>query len=157
MSLNREQIEQCIPHRPPFLWLDEIVEITSAGITARKFLDPQLDVFAGHYPNFPVLPGVLQCEMAFQAAAVFIAKTETMAEGQIPVVTRLNNTKFRHMIGPGETVDIEVELTDRLSNAFFLAGRISSGGRTATRLEFACAITAADRSRSSADDGTDRS
>jgi 3-hydroxyacyl-[acyl-carrier-protein] dehydratase len=157
MSLNREQIEQCIPHRAPFLWLDEIVEITSVRLTARKFLDPQLDVFAGHYPDFPVLPGVLQCEMAFQAAAVFIAKTESMVEGQIPVVTRLNNTKFRHMIGPGEMVDIEVELTDRLANAFFLAGKISAGGRTATRLEFACAITAAGSSRSSNGDGTARS
>jgi len=141
--LNREEIQQCIPHRPPFLWIDEVVEISEKRIRARKFLDPDLDVFAGHYPDYPVFPGVLQCEAAFQAAAIFISKTEPPEEGQVPVVTRLSNTKFRRMVRPGETLDIEVELTERLANAYFLTGKVSVDGQTATRLEFACAATPA--------------
>lgn len=142
--MNQEEIQKCIPHRPPFLWLDEVTEITDSRIHARKYLDPELDVFAGHYPDYPVLPGVLQCEAAFQAAAVLISKLDAVADGQVPVATRLTNTKFRRMVRPGETLDIEVELTERLANAFYLTGKVSVDGQTATRLEFACAATDAE-------------
>ena len=139
--MKQADIEQVIPHRPPFLWLDEVVELTETRIHARKHVSPDLDVFQGHYPNYPVLPGVLQCEAAFQAAAVLISNLNTVSAGRIPVVTRLNNTKFRRMVRPGDTLDIEVELTETLSNAFFLTGRIAVAGHTATRLEFVCAAT----------------
>jgi 3-hydroxyacyl-[acyl-carrier-protein] dehydratase len=137
--LNRDEIQQLIPHRPPFLWIDEIVEIGDGRIHARKRLDPGLDVFTGHYPGRPVLPGVLQCEAAFQAGAVLIARLETIEEGRVPVVTRVNNVRFRRMVRPGETLDIEVELTERLGGAWFLTGKVSVAGQVAARLEFACA------------------
>ncbi|MCA9072550.1 MAG: beta-hydroxyacyl-ACP dehydratase [Planctomycetaceae bacterium] len=139
--MNREDIQALIPHRPPFLWLDEVVEIDDQSIKARKFLDPQLPVFQGHYPDFPVMPGVLQCEACFQAAAVLIAKSHPVEEGQVPVVTRQNNTRFRRLVRPGETLDIEVSITEKLSNAFFLTGKVSVEGQTSVRLEFACTAT----------------
>lgn len=139
--MNIDEIQQLIPHRPPFLWLDEVVEITADSIHARKYLDPLLPVFEGHYPNFPVLPGVLQCEACFQAGAVLIAKSHPVAPGQVPVVTRQNNTRFRRLVRPGETLDIEVTLTEKLANAFFLSGKVSVGGQTSVRLDFACATT----------------
>ena len=85
--MTRDDIQQLIPHRDPFLWLDEIVELTETRIHARKFLAPDLPVFTGHYPSFPVFPGVLQLEAAMQAGAVLIAKTATMAPGKVPVAT----------------------------------------------------------------------
>ncbi|VAX41753.1 3-hydroxyacyl-[acyl-carrier-protein] dehydratase, FabZ form [hydrothermal vent metagenome] len=138
--MNIEEIKKCIPHRFPFLWLDEVIELTAEKIHAMKFLSPELDVFAGHYPGQPIFPGVLQCEAAFQAGAVLIAKQHLVEEGKVPVVTRLNNTKFRNILRPGETLDIEVTLTEKIANAFFLTGKISSNGKVATRLEFACAL-----------------
>ena len=86
-----------------------------------------------------MLPGVLQCEMCFQAAAVLIAQKVPVEDGEVPVATRLNNTKFRRLVRPGETLDIKVEITERLSNAFFLKGVVSVEGQTSTRCEFACA------------------
>ena len=143
--MDRDAIQQCIPHRPPFLWIDEVVEISDDRIHARKYLDPDLDVFSGHYPDFPVLPGVLQCEAAFQASAILISKIAELSDDLVPVVTRLNNTKFRRMVRPGETLDIEVQLTEKLSNAFFLTGKVSVDGEMATRLEFACATAVIER------------
>lgn len=137
--MTRDEIQQLIPHRPPFLWLDEVVEATDRRVHARKFIDPSLEVFQGHYPGFAVLPGVLQCEAAFQAGALLIARVGTMAPGHVPVVTRLNNTQFRRLVRPGETIDIEVELTETLANAFFLTGKVSVDGKVSTRLEFAVA------------------
>ena len=137
--VNRQEIEACIPHRDPFLWIDEVVEISDQRIVARKHVPADLDVFTGHYPHFPVLPGVLQCEAAFQAGAILIARLGVVGDGKVPVVTRLNNTKFRNMVRPGDTLDIEAELTEQLANAFFLTAKVSVVGKTTVRLEFACA------------------
>lgn len=136
--MDRAAIQDCIPHRAPFLWLDEVVEISESGIHARKHVPTDLDVFRGHYPGTPILPGVLICESAFQAAAVLISRIAPVQEGHVPVVTRLTNTKFRRVVRPGETLDIQVELVERLSNAYFLTGKVSVDGQVAVRLEFAC-------------------
>ena len=140
-ALNKVEIQQRLPHRPPFLWLDEVLSMDERQIRARKLLDPQMDVFRGHYPNFPVLPGVLQCEAAFQAGAVLISQFEPTAANHVPVVTRVNNVQFRQMVRPGDVLIIDVELTDRLANAFYMKGKISVGEKTAARLEFVCAAT----------------
>lgn len=137
--MTRDDIQQLIPHRDPFLWLDEVVELTEARIHARKTLSSDLPVFTGHYPSFPVFPGVLQLEAAMQAGAVLIAKTSTMEPGKVPVATRINDVRFRRMVRPGETLDIEVELTERMSNAFFLTAKVSVDGQVSVRFEFACA------------------
>ena len=142
MGMTTEEIQQCIPHRPPFLWLDEVVEMTDQRIVARKYIDPQLPVFQGHYPDFPVLPGVLQCEAAFQAAAILISKLEPVTGGEVPVVTRQNNTQFRRMVRPGETLTVEVDLTERLGKAFFLKAKVHVEGEVSARLEFACTAAA---------------
>lgn len=140
------EIEKIIPHRPPFLWLDEVVSINEREILARKFLNREIELFRGHYPHFPVLPGVILCEAAFQAAAVLIGRQIPAGANEIPVVTRLNNTQFRRMVRPGETLDISAEVTERLQNTFFLKGKVSVEGQVAARLEFACTTTRIDTS-----------
>ena len=142
MTMNQAEIQKLIPHRDPFLWIDEITKISDSKIVARKTITEDLDVFRGHYPHFPILPGVLQLEAAFQAGSILIAKTQDVGEENVPVVTRVNNTKFRTMVRPGDTLDIEVELTEKLSNAYFLTGKVSVDGKVTVRLEFACAAAA---------------
>jgi len=137
--MNITDIQQCIPHRDPFLWLDTVSSLTESRIIASKTLSPDLPVFQGHYPNFPIFPGVLQCEACFQAGAILISRLVTTSNGEVPVVTRVNNVQFRRMIRPGETLDIEVELTERVSNAFFLKGKASVGDKVTARMEFVCA------------------
>jgi len=142
--IERDEIERLIPHRAPFLWIDSVVELTDRAIHARKFCDPALDVFRGHYPHFPVLPGVLQCEAAFQAGALLIARLVPPGDDRVPVVTRLNNVKFRRMVRPGDTLDIHAELTEELSSAYFLKARTAVEGQTTCSLEFACTLAAAE-------------
>jgi 3-hydroxyacyl-[acyl-carrier-protein] dehydratase len=141
--MNTDEIKQCIPHRDPFLWLDEVTDISDKHIVARKVLSPQLPVFQGHYPNFPVFPGVLQCEACFQAGAVLISRLVPTGTDQVPVVTRLNNVQFRRMIRPGETIEVTAELTEQVSNAFYLKGKVSVDGKVTARLEFVCTATSA--------------
>jgi 3-hydroxyacyl-[acyl-carrier-protein] dehydratase len=138
--MDIDEIRQRIPHRDPFLWLDEVIELTDDHIVARRFLAPDLPLFAGHYPDFPVFPGVLQCEACFQAGAVLISTLATPEPGQVPVVTRQDKTQFRKLIRPGDTMLIEATLTEQLANAFFLKGKVTVDGKVTARLEFACAM-----------------
>lgn len=139
--LSKPQICELIPHRDPFLWIDEVTEISDSRIVARKYVGADLELFRGHYPGKPVLPGVLLCEAAMQAGAVLIAHSGTsIPAGHVPVATRLNNVKFKHMVRPGDTLEIEVELTEKLTNAYFLSARVRTAGKTAAQLEFACAV-----------------
>ena len=136
LTLTRSEIEQRIPHRPPFLWIDEVTALDESRITAKTFLDPAWELFGGHYPGSPVFPGVLQCEAAFQAGAVLMSQLLEPGSARVPVVTRLNNTQFRQLVRPGETLTIDVELTERLANAFLLGGKITVAGKVTCRLEF---------------------
>ena len=140
--LTRDEICRLIPHRDPFLWIDEVVAESANRLTARKFVAPDLDVFRGHYPGQPVLPGVLLCEAAMQAGAVLIARQagDALPAGRVPVVTRINNVKFRQMVRPGDWLEIEVELIERVADAFFLKAKIKVDGKSAAQLEFACLL-----------------
>src|SRR5229473_3202894 len=135
--LTRDEICRLIPHRDPFLWIDEVLEESESRLVARKFIAHDLDVFRGHYPGQPVLPGVLLCEAALQAGAVLIARqgASLSPADRVPVVTRINNVKFRQMVRPGDTLDIEVELTDRLADAYFLTAKIKAAGKLAAQLD----------------------
>jgi 3-hydroxyacyl-[acyl-carrier-protein] dehydratase len=133
-------IEAAIPHRAPFLLLDEIVSQSENEIHCRKTFTGEEFWYAGHYPAFPLTPGVLLCEAAMQAGAVLLAKFCEDREG-VPVATRMNDIRFKRMVRPGEMIDIEVKLNERLSNAFYLTGKVSVAGKLAARLDFACTIT----------------
>lgn len=139
--MNLDEIKACIPHREPFLWLDEVIALDDKSIHARKFISPDAEVFKGHYPGQPIMPGVLLCEAAMQASAVFIAKSGMETGDKIPVATRLNNTKFRRMVKPGETLDIHVTLSEKLGAAYFFTGKVMVGKETAARMEFAVTAT----------------
>lgn len=143
--LNRSEVESLIPHRDPFLWIDQVDDYDARTLTARKCFESTLDLFRGHYPGQPVLPGVILCEMAMQAGALLIATQAQEVEmaGKVPVATRINNVKFRQMVRPGDTVVVRVELTERAGPAWFLAARLEVAGKTAAQLDFACALAPA--------------
>jgi 3-hydroxyacyl-[acyl-carrier-protein] dehydratase len=140
-QMSLDAIHRAIPHREPFLLLDEIVEQDERRIVCRKTFTGQEWWFAGHYPEFAITPGVLLCEAAMQAGAVLLAsRCDVASGGRIPVATRANNVQFRRIVRPAETILIEVELTDEVSGAYYLTGRITSGGKLAARLDFACTL-----------------
>jgi 3-hydroxyacyl-[acyl-carrier-protein] dehydratase len=139
--MTSEEIQKLIPHRRPFLFVDEIVAIDDLTIHGRTFIDPKFEFFQGHYPDFPVLPGVIQCEMTFQTAAVLISTLHQTGDGRVPVVARLNNTKFRRLVRPGETVDIHVSITDKVKEVYYLTGTVGVGTEISARMDFT--VTAA--------------
>jgi len=138
--MTRQAIEAAIPHRPPFLLLDEIVDQRDERIVCRKTFHGDEFWYAGHYPDYPLTPGVLLCEAGLQAGAVLLSRHAGDGGDRVPVATRLSDVKFKHMVRPGDTIEIEVTLIERLADAFFLAGKVSSDGKVAVRFRFACTL-----------------
>ncbi|MBI1901564.1 MAG: beta-hydroxyacyl-ACP dehydratase [Planctomycetia bacterium] len=134
------RILAAIPHRPPFLLLDEIVEWEESRIVCRKTWREDEYFFPGHYPGFPIVPGVLLCESAMQAGAVLLSRHVSPAGGGVPVATRMNDVRFKQIVRPGQTTSIEVVLTERLATAYFLEAKVTSAEKLAVRFEFACTL-----------------
>ena len=140
--MTREEILAAIPHRDPFLLVDEIVERTDSRIVGVKTFTGDEWFFAGHYPGFPLVPGVLLCEAAMQCGAISPlpapSRARAMPAGKVPVATRMNDVRFKRMVRPGEKIVMEIELTERLADAFFLKAKVTVDGKLAVRFEFAC-------------------
>lgn len=138
--MNRQQIEACIPHRPPMLLIDQVLQRTDRRIVCRRQFVGDEFFFQGHYPDFPLVPGVILCEACMQAGAILLSQ---YVSGGIPVATRMNDVRFRHMVRPGDEIEIVAELTERLASAFFLRARATCAGKTVMRMEFACTAAGA--------------
>jgi 3-hydroxyacyl-[acyl-carrier-protein] dehydratase len=137
--MTEHSIEAAIPHRPPMLLVDEVLERTANAIVCRKTFRADEFFFQGHYPGYPLVPGVILCECAMQAGAILLA--EFAAEGTgVPVATRLSDVKFKKMIRPGDTIQMEVTLNERVSDAFFLTAKVTCDNKLATRFDFACTM-----------------
>jgi 3-hydroxyacyl-[acyl-carrier-protein] dehydratase len=134
-----------IPHRPPFLWLDRVLEISGESIKAEKHIPQDLDIFQGHYPDYPLMPGVLLCEAVFQAGALLLSElmrsesASTAQQAAVPVLTRILGAKFKREVRPGDTLDITAHLVERLGPAWLMKGAVRVAGKIAVQVEFACA------------------
>ena len=108
--LNKEQIMEIIPHRDPFLLIDEVIEMEKGKrIVALKHIKKDEYWFKGHFPEYPVTPGVLIIEMLAQAGAVCMLSMDEH-KGKIGFLGGVNNAKFRRQVLPGETLRLEVEM-----------------------------------------------
>ena len=111
-ELTSEQIQELIPHRPPFLLIDRIVELEPGQrIVGLKEVSLEKDWFlAGHFPDYAVMPGVLIIEALAQAGAVLVMYDPANA-GKLPFFARIDNGRFRQQVRPGDTLRLEVEVT----------------------------------------------
>ncbi len=138
--MNETVSLSAIPHRPPFLLVDEVLEVSRERIVTTRYVDPDFDFFRGHYPDHPVMPGVLICESCFQSGALLMAHRVgalAVQEG-IPVLTRVKDARFRTIVRPGDTLRIEVSLDESLDNAYYFTGRVTCEDLPVLRVSFVC-------------------
>ena len=138
------KVEAFLPHRDPFLFIDEVIEVSNEKIVAKRFVSPDEEFFKGHFPDFPIMPGVLLCEACFQTGAIYLAK-QIEKEGRslndiTPVLSRIRDARFKQMVKPGDVVTIEVTMLETLSKFFFLKGKVLKEGKPALVIEFALAM-----------------
>lgn len=125
------------------LLVDEVISRDEKAIVARKTFRAEEFFFQGHYPNQPIVPGVILCEAAMQAGAILLVQHMPQDGTGVPVATRMNDVKFRRVTRPGETIEMHVELVERLADAFFMRAKVLCDGKVAVRFEFACTVAEA--------------
>jgi 3-hydroxyacyl-[acyl-carrier-protein] dehydratase len=120
-----------LPHRPPFLFVDEVVELVPGErVVAQWRLTGDEWFFAGHFPGRPTLPGVLMCEAIAQAGALAVLLDERYA-GKLPLFGGLDGARFRRQVGPGDTLTLEVEFGRLSARAGKGSGRARLGDQVA--------------------------
>lgn len=133
--MNRSQIENLIPHRDPFLWVDEITELEPGKrCVAIKRVDPAEPFFAGHFPGKPIVPGVFLIEAVAQTSGVMLGAAAGESTGS-PRLGAVNRFKFLKAVAPGAILRIE---TTKLTEAGAMAcieGIVRVGGEVVARGE----------------------
>ena len=139
-----EDIYRRIPHRPPFLFVDRVVELNAEDATCELMVREDLDIFKGHYPNNPIFPGVLSCEAVFQTGAIFlseiIGKDALNSNSSTPVLSRIRDARFKRMIKPGDSIQIKVFLQEQIGKFYNLRGEIRHQDKVVTTVSFALAL-----------------
>ncbi len=138
------RITALIPHRPPFLWIDRIISYEEGSMVAEKTIPADLDIFQGHYPEHPILPGVILCEALFQTGALLIARMmqdeQDVPQG-VPVLTRIGGARFKRPVGPGSIIQMQVNLKEKVAGSWFLKGILRVKEKIAVQVDFSCTMT----------------
>jgi 3-hydroxyacyl-[acyl-carrier-protein] dehydratase len=110
LPLERAQIEQILPHREPFLLIDEVLELTpGVGAVARKQVREEEWYLTGHFPGRPVMPGVLIVEALAQTGAVAVLSQEEN-RGRLALFAGIDDCRFKRIVEPGDTLELRCEL-----------------------------------------------
>lgn len=129
LPMNVTDIEKCLPHRYPFLLIDQIVAFEKGEfIRGRKYISANEPFLQGHFPGMPVMPGVLMVESIAQASAV-LGKLTLEGGCSECLLMEIKQTRFRRVAVPGEVLDIEVKVTNNRKNFFWFEGTAKVEGQ----------------------------
>ena len=102
-------VEDLLPHRPPFLFVDKLTSVSQKLTVGEMTYDPDMCFFKGHFPGYPVGPGVILVETMAQCGGAGVVAAGLVRGGGIFLLTGVDNAKFRHKVGPGDKLRMEVE------------------------------------------------
>jgi 3-hydroxyacyl-[acyl-carrier-protein] dehydratase len=136
-------VTNLIPHRPPFLFVDEIVSETADSLVAKRTWRADEDFYRGHYPGAPITPGVLLCEAVFQTGALYLARQAQTAGAKqnegVPLLAKINDVRFRNPVYPGDTITIEVKKKDFMAGFYLMTGSVKCGEKRILNVDFSVA------------------
>jgi len=147
LPIGVEGIRVMLPHRYPFLLLDRVVGFDAGEkrVQAYKIVTANEAYFQGHFPDRPVMPGVLVIEAMAQAGGVLtqLARGGASHEGRLSYLVKVDNARFANMVVPGDRLDIEVTVKREIRNMTLYAGVASVDGKQVASAEILCAEVAA--------------
>jgi beta-hydroxyacyl-ACP dehydratase FabZ len=146
--LDINEIREILPHRYPFLLVDRIVELEADRIVGTKCVTANEPFFQGHFPDFPVMPGVLIVEAMAQTAGVLVLKNMADRRNKLVLLVAIEYAKFRKPVVPGDTLHIEMKVIKRKASVAKMAGRATVEGVLVAEAEVMCKL--ADKEEKSA-------
>ena len=145
--INIDQIKKLIPHRAPFLLIDRVEHVVLDNeATGIKLVSGNEPYFAGHFPDFPVMPGVLIVEALAQTASVMVAATiPDVTAGKLVFFTTVEKARFRQPVRPGDVVKMHVVKNTNKGPLWKFVGKASVDGKLVAEADFGAMIVDPDR------------
>jgi len=145
--INIDQIKKLIPHRAPFLLIDRVEHVVlDSEATGIKMVSGNEPYFAGHFPDFPVMPGVLIVEALAQTASVMVAPTiPGVTAGKLVFFTTVEKARFRQPVRPGDVVKLHVVKNTNKGPLWKFVGKASVDGKLVAEADFGAMIVDPDR------------
>jgi 3-hydroxyacyl-[acyl-carrier-protein] dehydratase len=134
------EIEKLLPHRDPFLFVDEIVEATNEKIVAKRVFTENEYFFKGHFPEYPVVPGVILVETMAQSGGAGLRKLGVLGDDSLFFFATVDKVKFRRQVRPGDEVRCEVENLRVSPKMIKQRGKAYVGDEVAAEAEWMCLV-----------------
>ena len=138
--LDINDIREILPHRYPFLLVDRIVEIDAERIVGIKNVTANEPFLQGHFPDFPVMPGVLIVEAMAQTAGVLVLKNMEDRHNKLVLLVAIENARFRRPVVPGDTLRMEMRVIKRKASVAKMAGVATVDGVVVAETEVMCKL-----------------
>ncbi len=139
--MDVQEISEILPHRYPMLMVDRILEITEDSIVGVKNVTANEPHFTGHFPGYPVMPGVMIIEAMAQVAGVLVAKLAPHTRGRIMFLASVEDAKFRRPVVPGDQLRVEMKLLRLKATVAKMQGRATVDGQLAAEATLMCKLT----------------
>ena len=142
MKLGYKEITNLIPHRPPFLFVDEceIIEIGKKGIATKIFKESEY-FFEGHFPNNPIVPGVVIVEALAQTAGIVVSASFKENNEQSVLFMSISKAKFRQPVLPNDKVTLEVNFLNNVKNVYKFQGIAFKNNIKVSEADFSAMIS----------------
>jgi len=138
--LDIQEIRDILPHRYPMLLVDSILELEAERIVGIKNVTVNEPFFVGHFPDFPVMPGVLVVEAMAQVAGVLVLKSVPDRKNKLVLLASIEQAKFRRPVRPGDQLRIEMKVTKRKASVAKMYGQATVEGLVVAEAELMCKL-----------------
>jgi beta-hydroxyacyl-ACP dehydratase FabZ len=139
-TLDNDAIRAILPHRYPFLLVDRIIEMDAGHVVGIKNVTANEPFFLGHFPDFPVMPGVLIVEAMAQTAGVQVLSTIPDRANKLVYLVSVDNARFRRPVRPGDQLRIEMKVLKRKGTVAKMAGHATVDGVLVAEAEVMCKL-----------------
>jgi beta-hydroxyacyl-ACP dehydratase FabZ len=139
-SLDIDAIRQILPHRYPFLLVDRILEMEAERVVGIKNVTVNEPFFVGHFPDFPVMPGVMIIEAMAQVAGVLVLSQIEDRASKLVLLAGVDGAKFRKPVRPGDQLRIEMHLLKKKASLAKMSGTATVNGEVVAQAEMLCVL-----------------